>query len=107
MIEVLGGIRKADEYDVPVVGTSFDGKQLFVALGVPKRKEIELFIHSQGGKTTATYTKAATYFIGTKLNGAAKSASVHSRLLKPSWIDKIRTEGTWVEPEDEDYLWKP
>ena len=107
VIEVLGGIRKADEYDVPVVGTSFDGKQLFVALGVPKRKEIELFIHSQGGKTTATYTKAATYFIGTKLNGAAKSASVHSRLLKPSWIDKIRTEGTWVEPEDEDYLWKP
>jgi len=106
VIEVMGGIRKPGEYDVEVVGNSFEGKKVYVDLNVPKRKEVELFIHSQGGKTTASYHKSARYFVGTSIYGKARNASIHSLLLKPSWVDKIKAAGTWIEPEDDDYLWK-
>lgn len=107
VIEVLGGIRKPGEYNVPITGNAFEGKQLFVSLGVPNRKDVELFIHSQGGKTTATYSSSARYFIGRSITMAAQNASVHSLLLKPVWVEKIKKAGKWLEPDDEDYLWKP
>lgn len=107
VIQVLGGIRKPGEYDVPIEGNSFEGKKVYVDLNVPKRKEVELFIHSQGGKTTASYHPSARYFVGRSTRGPAIGASVHSLLLKPSWVEKIKKAGKWLDPEDEDYLWKP